>query len=91
MEPAPEFKSAEVVLDEAKADPQPLFYRDFHEAFAYLMANPGYKDSMGYEAKEIFEADGVTRVYTEMWTGKKWSELQVRNRAMPETLWSTAI
>lgn len=77
MESGPRWRSEVITLPEAPTEPQILFYRDPHECIAYLLGNPTFKGSIGYEALEVFEADGNTRVYNEMFTGRLWNETQV--------------
>jgi hypothetical protein len=77
MDPGPPWFSEVVTLPEAPDEPQILFYRNIQDCVEHLLSNPMFKDNMGYEALEVFEFDGVTRVYNEMFTGQNWNETQV--------------
>jgi hypothetical protein len=77
MQNGPLWSSETIIMEEAPDEPQILFYRDVHECVTYLFGNPTFQDSMQYEAVEVFESDGVTRVYNEMVTGMLWNEVQV--------------
>ena len=77
MQNGPLWSSETIVMEEAPDKPQILFYRDIHECVAHLLGNPTFQDSMRYEAVEVFESDGVTRVYNEMVTRMLWNEVQV--------------
>jgi len=78
MESGPRWRSEVITIPEAPDEPQVLFYRDPLECVRELLGNPVFKDSMGYQALEVFEADGETRVYNEMFTGRLWNETQAR-------------
>jgi len=77
MPHGPAWKSSTVTLPDAPNEPQIFFYRDIIECVKFLFGNPKFRDSMVYEPYELYEEDGKTRVYHEMYTGKCWNELQV--------------
>jgi hypothetical protein len=79
MESGPRWCSELITLPEAPNEPQVLFYHDPLECIRELLGNPLFKGSMGYEALKVFEADGKTRVYNEMFTGRLWNETQARS------------
>lgn len=53
-------------------------YRDIIEAIKSLLGNPAHADRIVYRPSQIFsDATRTKRIYTEMWTGKWWNEVQV--------------
>jgi len=56
-----------------------VFWRNPVECAAFLAGNPTFAEDMDFVPKEIFEADGLTRIYHEMPTGDIWNELQVND------------
>jgi hypothetical protein len=77
MPQGPTWNSSTVTLPDALNEPQIFFYRDIIECIKILFGNPKFQESMVYEPYEVYEEDGETRVYHEMYTGKYWNELQV--------------
>lgn len=77
MPSGPPWHSRVEVVPEAPNESHTWFYCDVKECAEWLLANPAFENHMGYEAQEVFEANGVTRVYHEMYTGKLWNEVQV--------------
>ena len=75
----PMWSSEIVTLAEALDEPQIIFYRDPIKCAEALFGNPTFAGEMDYEAMEVFKADGITRIYHEMATGKLWNETQVRH------------
>ena len=86
MQNGPSWSSETIIMDEAPDEPQILFYRNIHECVEYLLGNPTFEDSIRYEALEVFESDGVTRVYNEMVTGLLWNEMQVCQVLLQEVI-----
>ncbi|KAF9507890.1 hypothetical protein BS47DRAFT_1258039, partial [Hydnum rufescens UP504] len=83
MHCSPQWSSKTIVMEEAPDEPQILFYCNIHECVAQLFGNLTFQDSMWYEAVEVFEPDGVTRVYNEMVTGLLWNKVQVGFDTLP--------
>lgn len=74
----PKWQSQTIVLPEAPEEENTVWFRSLPEVADWLFANPMFEGEMGYRPQEIYEADGRTRIYHEMWTGDDWQKQQVR-------------
>lgn len=55
-----------------------LWKRNPVECIEELISNPTFREHMKYAAEQIFEdCFGEKRMFSEMWTGEHWEELQV--------------
>ena len=53
-------------------------YRDIIEAIKALLGNPSYAKRIVWRPRRVFtDASKTKRVFSEMWTGLWWNELQV--------------
>jgi hypothetical protein len=77
MPQGPEWESDKITLPDAPDETHEYFWRCPIKCAEFLMGNPSFKGHIDYAPKEIFEADGVTRIYNEMATGDLWNTLQV--------------
>lgn len=77
----PKWQSKSIVLPEAPEEENTVWFRSLPEVADWLFANPMFEGELGYRAQEIYEADGRTRIYHEMWTGDDWRAYQVKNGA----------
>ena len=73
----PAWKSVQVTLSELPNHPQTVYYRDPHKVVDYIFGNPSFADTMEYVPRQVFEADGKTRLYHEFTTGDAWEKAQV--------------
>lgn len=77
----PKWQSKTIVIPEAPDEEHTVWFRSLLEVADWLFANPMFEGEMGYRPEEIYEADGRTRIYHEMWTGDDWRAWQVRVKA----------
>ena len=55
-------------------------FRDIIEAIRALLGNPAHAHRIVYRSSQLFScAARNNHIYTEMWTGRWWREVQVRN------------
>ena len=55
-------------------------YRDIIEAIKALLGNPSYAKQIVWRPRSVFtDASKQKQVFSEMWTGMWWNELQVRH------------
>lgn len=56
----------------------PIYYRCPLEAIRSLLGNPAHADRIVYKPRKVFsDANRDNRIFSEMWTGKRWHKLQV--------------
>ena len=56
-------------------------YRNIIEAIKALLGNPAYAKHIVYRPRRVFaDASKNKNVYSEMWTGLWWNEIQVRDQ-----------
>ncbi|KAJ7084764.1 hypothetical protein B0H15DRAFT_951261 [Mycena belliarum] len=56
-----------------------LWWRDPVECVRELIGNPMFRDAMRFAPEELYaDANGDVRVFSEMWTGDWWQEIQKR-------------
>lgn len=77
MPKGPPWLSKQITLPDAPDEPQTFYYRDPVQLSAFLLGNPTFASLMQYEPMEVFKIGTDSRVFHEMWTGKRWNELQV--------------
>lgn len=75
MPHGPQWHSNKIALSEVPNKLHKVFWRDPLECAAFLAGNPTFSDDMEFMPKEVFEADGVTRIYHEMMSGEVWKFL----------------
>lgn len=74
----PKWQSKTIVLAEAPEEKHTVRFRSLPDVADWLFANPMFEGEMGYRPQQIYEADGHTRIYHEMWSGDDWRAWQVR-------------
>lgn len=78
-ERAGEWKTRVLAFNDHPDEKFTIRYRDPIEAIHSLWANPANAEHLVYSPKKVYSNSGpdASHIYSEMWTGKWWSVLQV--------------